>query len=161
MGVLWIPRHHRVWLNLLIGHLMVVILLLRLQTSYIDAARCLRAISYYSISYGWLHFSLTVVLRRFRAMKNFAKLLTRHLSEESHGKAITYLMMDRDPTIHHRGWKMNTKSGIGTPAYCSTTCWRILNFRISSTMRRFDNLMLMETADMKTLCRAIGLGIRP
>jgi hypothetical protein len=146
---------------ILIGHLMVVILLLRLLTSYIDATRCLWAISACCASYGQLCFCHMAILCLSLTMTSFAKPSIRHPSEELPGKVLNSLTVDRDPMMCLCEWKMNMKSGIGTPAYSSRTYWQILSFRTSLTMHHFNSSMPMVTTSMKTLCQAIGHGTRP
>jgi hypothetical protein len=163
MEVRWAPTHHPLWLKremLLTGHRMVVVLLSSLLTSYTDATRCLPATSIRCVSCGELLFCQTISRRRFPTMLSFVEQSIRQLSEESHGKALTCLTMDRDPTMRLHGWKVHTKSGIGTLGCSSRICWRTLSFRTSLITRHFDNTMLMVIANMKTLCRAIGLGNR-
>ena len=162
MEVRWAPTHHSLWPKremLLTGHRMIVALLSSLLTLYTDATKCLPVTSIRCVSCGELHCH-TMSRRRFPTMLSFAEQLIRQLLEESHGKALTSLIMDRDPMMRLHGWKVLTKSGIGTLGCSSRICWKTPSFRTSLIMRHFDNMMLMVIANMKTLCRAIGLGNR-
>ena len=163
MEVLWTLGHHRLQpkkKTSLIGHHMVVVLLLSLLTSYTNTIRCLLATAMYCSSCGKLRFYCTMMHRCFSTTVSFAEQLMRHPLGESHRKASTSLTLDHDPTMHLRGWKVYTKSGIGTLDWFSRACWKILSFRTFLIMRLFNNMMLMVTANMKMLCREIGLGNR-
>src|SRR5712691_7981682 len=108
---------------LLTGHHMVVVLLSSLLTSYTDATRCPPATSIHCASCGELHFCHTMIHHYFPTTLSFAEQSIRHLSEESHGKALASLTMDRDPTMLRLcGWKAHTKSGIGTLDCSSKAC---------------------------------------
>jgi hypothetical protein len=84
----------------------------------------------------------------------------RQPSGESHRKASTSLILDHDPIMRLLGWKVHTKSGIGTLDLFSRACWRILSFGTFLIVHLFDNMMLMVTTNMKMLCQEIGLGNR-
>ena len=145
---------------LLTGCHIIVVLLLSLLTSYTDATRCQQATLIYCASCGKLCFSHTIIHYRFQATVSFAEQSMKHLSGELHGKALHSLTVDRDPTMHLRGWKIHTKSGIGTLDCSSRACWRILSFMDSLIMPCFDNITLMAIANTKTLCQETGLGNR-
>ena len=163
MEVLWTLSHRRLRPKkqmLRTGHHMVVVLLLSSLTLYTDATRCRQATSIRCASCGKLRFYHTIIHCRFRTTVSFAEQSTRRLSGESHGKALVSLTVDRDPTMRLCGWKIHTKSGIGTLDYSSRACWRILSFMASLIMPHFDSIGLMATDNTKALCQAIGLGNR-
>ena len=128
------------------------IVTLSLLTLYTDATRCLPVTSICCAGCGKLYFCHTMIHCCFLTMVSFAEQLMKYLSGELHGKALASLTLDRDRTMRLHGWKVHIKYGIGTLGYSSRACWRILTFRTSSIMCRFDNMMLMVIANMKTSC---------
>jgi hypothetical protein len=96
----------------------------------------------------------------FPTTVSFAEQLMRQLLGESYGKALTSLTLDYDPIMCLLGWKVYTKSGIGTLNLFSRACWRILSLGTFLIMHLFDNMMLMVTTNIKMLCQEIGLGNR-